>query len=99
MLVTFGCQVDVKVHVIVCFKSQKNVEIQDGYGDMTRNIANNMALSEEVNGTADDVEEHDTEYRSESHGEDAGGVDDEDEDSQHPGEASIGKKLWNFFTT
>lgn len=90
-----------KVYVIG-FQSQKIVEIEDVYGDITRTFANNMALSEEVNGTADNVEEHDTEYRSESRGEDTGGVEDEeedDEDYQHPGEASIGKKLWNFFTT
>ncbi|XP_061367038.1 protein CROWDED NUCLEI 1 [Gastrolobium bilobum] len=78
-------------------ESQQVVKTQDVYVDTTRTFANNMALSEEVNGTA---EENDTEYRSESHGEGARGVDDEDdEDYQHPGEASMGKKLWNFFTT
>lgn len=82
------------------FQSQRVVGTQDGDGDGdTRTFASSMAMSEEVNGTADDAEE---EYRSESHGEDAGGVDIEDEDEegyQHPGEASIGKKLWKFFTT
>lgn len=80
------------------FQYEKVVEIQDGYGETTRNAV----LSEEVNGTPDDAEEHDAEYKSESHGEDAV-VDnedaDEDEDYEHPGEASIGKKLWHFFTT
>ncbi|KAL5177064.1 Protein CROWDED NUCLEI 1 [Glycine soja] len=83
-------------------QSLKGVETRAGYGgDTTETFANNMALSEEVNGTADDVEENDAEYRSESRGEDAGGVDNEDdeEDYLQPGEASIGKKLWNFFTT
>ncbi|TKY64972.1 CROWDED NUCLEI 1 [Spatholobus suberectus] len=83
-------------------QSLKGVETRDGHGgDTTGTFANDMALSEEVNGTADDAEENDAEYRSESHGEDAGGVDneDDDEDYQQPGEASIGKKLWNFFTT
>ncbi|XP_027348862.1 protein CROWDED NUCLEI 1 isoform X2 [Abrus precatorius] len=81
-------------------QSLKVVETHDGYGGTTRTFANNMALSEEVNGTADDVEGNDAEYRSESHGDVADGIDDEDdEDYQHPGEASLGKKLWNFFTT
>lgn len=83
-------------------QSHKSVEIQDGYGDRT--LDTKMALSEEVNGTADDVEEHDTEYRSESQGEDASQAEDDDEneideDYQHPGETSVGKKLWKFFTT
>lgn len=83
-------------------QSQKVVETQDDY-DNTRTMASNVALSEEVNGTADDAEDHDAEYRSVSHGVD----DDEenenevenDEDYQHPGETSVGKKLWKFFTT
>lgn len=78
-------------------QSLKGVETRDG--DTAGTFGNNMAMSEEVNGTADDAEENDAEYRSESHGGDAG-VDNEDDDEyQQPGEASIGKKLWNFFTT
>nr|KYP35721.1 Putative nuclear matrix constituent protein 1-like protein [Cajanus cajan] len=82
-------------------QSLKGVDTRDGYGgDTAGTFGNNMAMSEEVNGTADDVEENDAEYRSESHGGDAAGVDNEDDDEyQQPGEASIGKKLWNFFTT
>ncbi|KAK7394310.1 hypothetical protein VNO78_14832 [Psophocarpus tetragonolobus] len=82
-------------------QSLKGVETRDAYGgDTTGTFANNMAMSEEVNGTADNAEENEVEYRSESHGEDAGGVDNEDdEDYLQPGEASIGKKLWKFFTT
>lgn len=64
-------------------------------------------MSEEVNGTPEAAVEYDDgdEYRSESHGEDAvrvdvmDGDDDEDEESEHPGEVSIGKKLWTFLTT
>ncbi|KAL2329716.1 hypothetical protein Fmac_017297 [Flemingia macrophylla] len=54
-------------------ESLKGVERRDGYGgDSARAFANDIAMSEEVNGTADDVEENDSEYRSESHGGDAG---------------------------
>jgi hypothetical protein len=86
------------------FLSQKVGETQDDYDDTTRTFASNMALSEEVNGTADDAEDHDAEYKSESRGEDADPVDDDDEnefddDYQRPGETSVGKKLWKFLTT
>ncbi|KAI9127685.1 hypothetical protein K1719_000678 [Acacia pycnantha] len=85
---------------ILLVQSEKIVEIQDGYDETTRNAANHPALSEEVNGTPDDAGDH-AEYRSEeSLGEDAGGADNgEDVDVGHPGEASIGKKLWTFLTT
>lgn len=69
----------------------------------------NVAVSEEVNGTR----EGDAEYgdgNEYSQGdiavavevEDEGESEDDDndqEDSEHPGEVSIGKKLWTFFTT
>ena len=81
-------------------------ETEGNYADATKNMADNTALSEEVNGTPERAGEYTDgdEYRSESHADDASHVEDEDEDeddeeSQHPGEASIGKKLWTFFTT
>ncbi|KAK4284273.1 hypothetical protein QN277_001128 [Acacia crassicarpa] len=81
----------------ILVQSEKIVEIQDDYDETARNAANHSALSEEVNGTPDDARDHD-EYRSEeSHGEGADNV--EDVDIGHPGEASIGKKLWTFLTT
>lgn len=77
----------------MCFQTEKIVEIQDA--------TNNTTLSEEVNETPDDAVIDNAEYRSEdSRGEDGGGADnEEDEETVHPGEASIGKKLWNFLTT
>ncbi|XP_015962539.1 nuclear matrix constituent protein 1 [Arachis duranensis] len=80
-------------------QSERIVEKEDVYDETTREFTNNMALSEEVNGTTDNVEEHDAENRSESHSQDAIGDEDEDEDvddedyQPQPGEASIGKKI------
>ncbi|CAK8540885.1 unnamed protein product [Lathyrus sativus] len=81
-------------------QSQKVVETHDDdYDNTTRTFASNMALSEEVNGTADDAEDHDAEYRSESRGVDDDEENEIDEDYQQPGETSVGKKLWKFLTT
>lgn len=93
---------DIKLSAYL-LQSQKVVETHDDFDNTARTFASNMALSEEVNGTADDAEDHDAEYRSESRG-----VEDEeeeneeneiDEDYQQPGETSVGKKLWKFLTT
>lgn len=76
-------------------------DTQDGDANGTKEIVEDLALSEEVNGTPDKGDKHDN--RSESLGvnavtRDEDGDDDECED-EHPGEVSIGKKLWNFLTT
>lgn len=57
-----------------------------------------LAMSEEVNGTEGERGEYSgEEFRSESRDED----DNEGDDNEvnHPGEVSIGKKLWTFLTT
>ncbi|XP_050230580.1 protein CROWDED NUCLEI 1 [Mercurialis annua] len=64
----------------------------DGDADTARNLVENATLSEEVNGTPEEA------------GDSAVADDDEDDEdeeseSEHPGEASIKKKLWTFFTT
>lgn len=68
--------------------------------DGSKRLAENIALSEEVNGTPEGAGEYGgmDELQSESRGEDGEDEDDEDE-TEHPGEVSIGKKLWTFFTT
>ncbi|KAK8517713.1 hypothetical protein V6N13_127872 [Hibiscus sabdariffa] len=87
-------------------QSETALDAKDHVG-ATKNLDVNAALSEEVNGTPEQVGEYadGNDYKSESHSEgrkDEGADDDDendDDDLEHPGEASIGKKLWNFFTT
>ncbi|KAB2057470.1 hypothetical protein ES319_A11G171300v1 [Gossypium barbadense] len=82
-------------------------DTKDGNAGATKTFDANMALSEVVNGTPQGVGEYGdgNDYQSESHSE---GHKDEDEDEndeeeennmEHPGEVSIGKKLWSFLTT
>lgn len=58
----------------------------------------NVALSEEVNGTPEynDEGEHDNTFRDDEEEDDE---DDDDEDDYNPGEASVPKRLWKFFTS
>lgn len=72
--------------------------VLDNQDGKIRRLAENAALSEEVNGTADGGQEYGNayEYKSESPRE---GEDEDEEESEHPGEVSIGKKLWTFLTT
>ena len=90
---------------ILCRQCTSVGDAEDGYADTTKNVAETIALSEEVSGTPEGVGKYadGDEYQRESHGEDASHVEDEDgdddEESQHPGEVSIGKKFWNFLTT
>ncbi|KAM1429184.1 hypothetical protein ACFX2I_045407 [Malus domestica] len=77
---------------------------QDGDADAVKNQEENPVASEEVNGSTAGGQEYveGDEYRSESR--EATPIeedddDDEEESSEHPGQASIGKKLWTFLTT
>ncbi|KAF5479289.1 hypothetical protein F2P56_000123 [Juglans regia] len=88
-------------------QSGRNADSQVDNADTTKNLVENTAVSEEVNEILEGAGEYcdGDEYRSESHREDAAGVDsvdggdDYEEEPEHPGEVSIGKKLWTFFTT
>ncbi|KAK8694372.1 hypothetical protein V6N13_071926 [Hibiscus sabdariffa] len=73
-------------------------------GSATHTFDVNMALSEEVNGTPEGDGEYSDgdDYKSESHSEglkDEDENDEEDDETEHPGEVSIGKKVWTFLTT
>lgn len=74
----------------------------DGDGS-ARRMDENAALSEEINGTPEGAGEYGIadENRSETpRGENEDeDEDDDEEESLHPGEVSIGKKLWTFLTT
>lgn len=81
------------------------MDTKDVDAGATKTLDVNTALSEEVNGTPEEVGEYGdgNDYKSESpcvglkdEGEDE---DDEEDDLEHPGEVSVGKKLWNFLTT
>lgn len=83
-------------HLVRCGALDNNDASKQFVENMT------MTMSEEVNGTPEGAGEYgDVDgYRSESRGEDASGFDGGDSDEyEHPGEASIGKKIWTFFTT
>lgn len=55
-----------------------------------------IVQSEEVNGTPDQHGDYGDEEYSVAEEEEE---DDDEEEAVHPGEASIGKKLWKFLTT
>lgn len=73
------------------FKS--TTDTVDKNADAPKSIED-MVLSEEVNGTSENGDE-DENGSTVLEDED----DDDDDDSDNPGDASIGKKLWNFFTS
>ncbi|XP_057963072.1 nuclear matrix constituent protein 1 isoform X1 [Malania oleifera] len=82
-------------------------DVQDDNADTSTELVRHMGVSEEVNGSrggAADCGDRE-EYRSESFREDGIGdgdgdeTEDDDEEVEHPGEVSIGKKLWTFLTT
>ncbi|KAK4803431.1 hypothetical protein SAY86_003248 [Trapa natans] len=74
-------------HLVQC-GSEANME------DTTKELAPQTTLSEEVNGTPERVWDI-------SNGNDGNDVEGKEDDGEyeHPGEVSMGKKLWTFFTT
>ncbi|KAL3526687.1 hypothetical protein ACH5RR_011343 [Cinchona calisaya] len=72
---------------------------QNGVSDAANNVEGDVDTSEEVNGTPERVrEDSDVENKGETLDEEDDEEEQEDE-FDHPGEVSIGKKLWNFLTT
>ncbi|KAH1129666.1 hypothetical protein J1N35_001044 [Gossypium stocksii] len=88
-------------------QSETALDAKEDDAGATKNLDAHTALSEEVNGTPKGVSEYadGNDYKSESHSEglkgegEEDGDEDEEDEVEHPGEVSIGKKLWNFFTT
>ncbi|KAL0450231.1 UNVERIFIED_CONTAM: protein CROWDED NUCLEI 1 [Sesamum latifolium] len=63
-------------------------------------LGTEMVMSLEVNGMAEGARDYShEEFKSESHGGEDDNNDGDDDEVDHPGEVSIGKKLWTFLTT
>ncbi|CAN4079562.1 unnamed protein product [Withania somnifera] len=78
------------------------VDNQESSGNMANELVDDTGLSEEVNETpkqtsAYGVNGHEEGCDDSDDGGDAD--DDEEEDIEHPGEVSVGKKIWTFITT
>lgn len=72
--------------------------------DIADELVDDTGLSEEVNGTPEGpsgYSVYDEEHKDKQDEDDDGKneEDNEEEEVQHPGEVSIGKKIWTFITT
>lgn len=68
----------------------------DGNNDSAR-LVENMELRQDPNGPGDIAGSDEDENGSLEHEEEDDNLD--GEESDHPGEVSMGKKIWTFFTT
>ena len=87
---------------VFCFQNNA-----DGENEVANKRVEDMALSEEVNGTPQQNKEHHNDdqelgtpaaaQEEEDNDDDADSED--EEEVEHPGEVSIGRKLWTFIST
>ncbi|KAJ0817928.1 putative protein crowded nuclei [Helianthus annuus] len=85
---------------------QANKKVVDDENEFANKLPEDMALSEEVTGTPQQVRENhndDHEIQTQQEEDDGDGdsevESDDDEETEHPGEVSIGRKLWTFIST
>ncbi|GJW28016.1 protein crowded nuclei 1 [Tanacetum coccineum] len=78
----------------------------DGENEVANKSLEDMALSEEVNGTPQQNREHHnddqeigTPAAAQDDDDDADADSEDEEEVEHPGEVSIGRKLWTFIST
>lgn len=72
----------------------QTVDIADDNNDLAK-LAENVELRQELNGSRGHQDEDEDENQNVSQeGDDTSG-----DEPEHPGEVSMGQKLWNFFTT
>ncbi|MCD7450697.1 hypothetical protein HAX54_008151 [Datura stramonium] len=77
------------------------VDNQESSANMANELVDDTGLSEEVNETPKRASAYGVNGDEEGcdDSDDDGGDDDEEEEIEHPGEVSIGKKIWTFITT
>ncbi|KAI3747943.1 hypothetical protein L6452_10697 [Arctium lappa] len=80
-------------------------KVVDGENEVANKCSDDMVMSEEVNGTPQqDRERHSDDHEIETtpaaaQQEEDDDSEDEEEEVEHPGEVSIGRKLWTFIST
>ncbi|XP_009598067.1 nuclear matrix constituent protein 1-like isoform X1 [Nicotiana tomentosiformis] len=75
------------------------VDNQEGSANIATELVDDTGLSEEVNETPKQPSAYDVNGDGDGCDDSDGDEGDEEEEIEHPGEVSIGKKLWTFITT
>lgn len=75
------------------------VDNQQGSANIATELVDDTGLSEEVNETPKQPSAYDVNGDGDGCDDSDGDEGDEEEEIEHPGEVSIGKKIWTFITT
>lgn len=72
--------------------------VDDNVGE-AKSVEDTLLSEGEVNGTSENVDEDDNASIFHEKDEDDDVCEDDEDEYDHPGQASVGKKIWKFFTT